>query len=141
MFKQITKTKLFKRNVTSFGVVGSGQMGSGIAFVASQSAKYQVIVCDSNDSSLVTANKYFGKDIWLNIDTLLSKLVQKQKITEQISKEIKERIVLTKSLQDLAKCDFVVEAATENTDLKMKIFKDLSAITKPETSIFIKLTF
>lgn len=64
-------------------------------------------------------------------------MVQKQKITEQISKEIKERIVLTNSIQDLSKCDFVVEAATENTELKIKLFQELSTITKPETSNFL----
>lgn len=65
MFKQVKRAnKLFKRNVSkvsSFGVLGSGQMGSGIAFVASSNAKYQVIVCDNNENSLKTANKYFGK--------------------------------------------------------------------------------
>ena len=50
-------------------------------------------------------------------------MIQKGKLTETDGKEIKSRIQTTTSLKDLNSCDFIVEAATEHTETKLKIFE------------------
>jgi len=108
-----------------FGVIGAGQMGSGIALVAAAVAKYDVVMVDSQQESLNKAGLYF--------DSTLSKMVQKQKLTEVEAKEAKNRIRPTLNIKDLGDRDFIVEAVSENTDLKLKIFDELCKITPPTT--------
>ncbi|MCO5142905.1 MAG: 3-hydroxybutyryl-CoA dehydrogenase [Oligoflexia bacterium] len=105
-----------------FGVVGAGQMGLGIAQVASQ-AGFSVFL---SDLSLDHAKK--GKE---KIDASLQKLVSKGKISEEDKKKVLEKIQPVNSIADLKTCDFLVEAATENISLKCEIFKKLDEVAKP----------
>eukprot|EP01080_Neovahlkampfia_damariscottae_P009423 gene9423-1630_t len=123
--KQVNSVKIQQYSIKNFGVVGAGQMGSGIGFVASSNAKYQVTLMDASQESLNRANNYY--------DSLIQKMIQKGKITDNEGKEIKSRIKTTTSLKDLNSCDFVVEAATEHTETKLKIFEELSNNSKDET--------
>ncbi|GAB6909896.1 putative 3-hydroxybutyryl-CoA dehydrogenase [Desulfosarcina cetonica] len=108
--------------INTFGVIGSGQMGNGIAQVAA-TAGLNVIMSDIKIE--------FAEKGLANITKLLTKSVEKGKITAETKDAILGRIKITADLKDMAEADFVVEAATENETLKFKIFKDLDEICKP----------
>jgi 3-hydroxybutyryl-CoA dehydrogenase len=104
------------KKITKIGILGSGQMGGGIAQTAAQ-AGYQVILADQ---SLEFAEKGKGK-----IGSQLKKLVEKGKMSESDTRTILDQIRPAGSIQDLAGADLVVEAVSENPELKFKIFKQL----------------
>ncbi|SHI95189.1 3-hydroxyacyl-CoA dehydrogenase [Desulfatibacillum alkenivorans DSM 16219] len=110
-------------DVKTFGVVGSGQMGNGIAQVAATSGLNVIM----SDISLDFAKKGLA-----NIEKILSKNVEKGKISAEDKDAILGRVAITEDLKDMAKADFVVEAATEREDLKFKIFQDLDEICGPD---------
>jgi len=107
------------------GVVGTGQMGTGIAKVAAHMAKVNVVMFDKDPERAEKAVKF--------IDSLLSKDVAKEKLSDSESKEVKKRIRTTNSLNDFSQVDFVIEAATEDPDLKLEIFRNLSKVTPKDT--------
>lgn len=109
--------------VKIFGVIGAGQMGNGIAQVAAM-AGLDVIMNDINDEFVQRGMK--------NITSILSKNVEKGKMTAEEKDIILGRIKTSTNLKDMAPCDYVVEAATENEPIKFQIFRDLDTICKPE---------
>lgn len=109
--------------IKTFGVIGSGQMGNGIAQVAATSG-LNVIMNDINEE--------FAQKGFDNVAKILSKGVAKGKISDGDKDTILGRIKLSTDLKDMADADFVVEAATENETLKFQIFKDLDEICKPD---------
>ncbi|NMB65054.1 MAG: 3-hydroxybutyryl-CoA dehydrogenase [Spirochaetes bacterium] len=109
--------------INTIGVVGAGQMGSGIACVAAVSG-FTVILYDLTEELALKGVTY--------INGVLSKDVAKGKITQDEKQRIMERIRATCRFHELADADFVVEAATENQDIKLKIFKDLDTICRPK---------
>jgi 3-hydroxybutyryl-CoA dehydrogenase len=112
-----------KMEVKTFGVIGSGQMGGGIAQVAATSG-LNVIMNDIND-------KFVLKGLHA-ITSNLSRMVDKGKISEDDKSAILGRIKTSTDLKDMAQADFVVEAATENQEIKFQIFRDLDSICSPE---------
>jgi 3-hydroxybutyryl-CoA dehydrogenase len=105
-------------------VIGSGTMGNGIAHVFAQYG-YQVSLIDIAEEPLQKA--------LVNIEKNLERQVSKQLITEDTKKQAIDNIRTFTSIQDGVKnTDLVVEAATENADLKLKLFKDLDSFCKPE---------
>jgi 3-hydroxybutyryl-CoA dehydrogenase len=98
------------------GVVGCGQMGGGITQVCAQSG-YPVVVSEVNDRLL--------KKGLASIDALLTRSVQKEKISQQDKDATLARITGTTDIKDFCDCDLVIEAAIENLDLKKKIFGEL----------------
>ena len=107
--------------IKTIGVIGAGQMGSGIAQVAGASG-LTVIMNDIEDA--------FVERGFSTIEKSLSRMVKKEKIGEEDQKAILDRIEGSTSLGDMVKADFVVEAATENEDLKLHIFRDLDEYCK-----------
>jgi 3-hydroxybutyryl-CoA dehydrogenase len=107
--------------ITSFGVVGAGSMGNGIAQVAAQ-AGYKTVLFDVAESQLARAMQTIQKS--------LQKLEEKGKLKEKAA-QVFERIRTTTLLKDLATCEFVVEAASENREIKFKLFRDLDAVLAP----------
>ncbi|CAB1083707.1 3-hydroxybutyryl-CoA dehydrogenase (EC [Olavius algarvensis Delta 1 endosymbiont] len=105
--------------IKTFGVIGAGQMGNGIAQVAAMSG-LDVIMNDINDE--------FVERGLATITKILSRSVDKGKITGDEKDAVLGRIKTSVSLQDMAAADFVVEAATENETIKNKIFSDLDEI-------------
>lgn len=98
-------------------VIGAGTMGNGIAHTFAQSG-FDVNLVDVSKEALDRAISTIGKN--------LDRLVAKEIITENNKNETLERITLLTSLEDAAKnADLIVEAATENTELKKKIFADM----------------
>ncbi|WP_268921220.1 3-hydroxybutyryl-CoA dehydrogenase [Sandaracinus amylolyticus] len=105
-----------------FGVIGAGQMGAGIAQVAAQTG-YEVKLLDA---SAALAQK--GRD---GIAKQLAKAVEKGKLAKDEADAAVARIGIADGYGDLAACDIVVEAATENPELKNKIFESADAAMKP----------
>lgn len=110
------------KTIETIGVIGSGQMGCGIAQVAAQ-AGYRVVLVDLKEEFLKKAVSV--------IDKSLAKLAEKGKV--QDIPTIKERIRTSTQVKDLANCDFIVEAITENEPIKFKTFEELDRLCKPET--------
>lgn len=108
--------------IKSVGVVGAGQMGNGIAQVAATFG-FQVVMMDVNQTAL-------DKGL-ATITNSMDRLIKKATLTEAQKMEILGRIKTSMAMQDLKDCDIVIEAATENIDLKLKIFKELDAVVKP----------
>ncbi len=107
--------------IKTLGVVGAGQMGSGIAQVASASG-LSVVMSDVQEE--------FVKKGFSTIEHSLGRLVKKEKISQEDQKAILGRIEGTTSTEDMIKADFVVEAATEYEPLKLEIFQDLDEYCK-----------
>ncbi len=109
----------------SIGVIGSGQMGAGIAQVLAQYG-IQVVLQDISEPALAKAKAGMEKS--------LQKLLEKGKITEDPSKVL-SRIKTTTNLEDFAQVELAIEAATENREVKKMIFKKLDQILKPSAII------
>ena len=110
------------KNIT---IIGAGTMGNGIAHAFAQK-EYKVTIVDISNESLEKAIVTITK----NLDRMLSK----EKISEQEKNNTLANINTTTDFQTgVEKSDLVVEAATENVDLKLKIFKDLDEICQEHT--------
>ena len=105
--------------IKTFGVVGSGQMGSGIALVAAISGMKVLM----NDIFKECVEKGYR-----SIQRYLDRGIEKGKLTEAERNACLKRIQTSVALKDMAKADFVVEAATENPTVKFQIFKELDAV-------------
>jgi len=113
--------------IRTIAVIGSGIMGNGIAQV-SAAAGYQVFLQDISQSALDKALK--------TIRHSLDRLVQKERLDPPSVKKILNRISPTIELADAVKnAEYVIEAATENLELKYEIFKEMDRLT-PEQAIF-----
>jgi 3-hydroxybutyryl-CoA dehydrogenase len=109
--------------IKRIGVVGAGQMGSGIAEVVVASG-FHVLMRDISHEAL-------GKGR-MRIDSDLERRVEKGRLPAEEKKAILERLSTTTSLDDFKECDFVIEAAIENVPLKWEIFRKLDEVTRPE---------
>ena len=107
--------------IKTFGVIGAGQMGSGIAQVAAMSG-LNVIMND--------IKKEFVDKGLASIAKILSRGVEKGKMSEEEKKAVEGRITASLSLADMASADYVIEAATENEKIKFQIFNELDEICK-----------
>ncbi len=112
--------------IKTIGVIGAGQMGGGIAHVSAMSG-YDVRLSDISEDALKRAVDLIGK----NID----RQVAKGKATQADKDAALKRITTTSDLAKLRGCDIVIEAATENEDVKRGIFKKLVPELGPETII------
>ncbi|KAK0269769.1 hypothetical protein LTR35_014661 [Friedmanniomyces endolithicus] len=109
--------------VKRLGVVGAGQMGLGIALVASRMAKVPVVVVDNSQKSLDKGLAF--------ADKLLAKDVSKQRITQSEADETRSRLTATTKIDDLSTVDMVIEAVPEIVALKKSIFAQLAQICPP----------
>lgn len=110
--------------IMKLGVLGCGQMGSGIVQVFAQSG-YEVIAADSNREILEKGVK--------GIDKRLAGRVEKGKLSPVEKNAIMARIKTTLKMEDLADCDLVEEAVPEDLELKKQVFAQLDKICKKET--------
>jgi 3-hydroxybutyryl-CoA dehydrogenase len=108
-------------SIKKIGVVGAGQMGGGIAHVSAL-AGFDVVLQDLEDS--------FVKQGLATIDKNLQRGVDKGKLTAEQKQAALGRIRGTSRLEELAECDFVVEAVVENLDVKTELFRELDRIVK-----------
>ncbi|NOQ18483.1 MAG: 3-hydroxybutyryl-CoA dehydrogenase [Desulfobacterales bacterium] len=105
--------------IKTFGIIGAGQMGGGIAQVAAMSG-LDVIMNDIKPE--------FVEKGLESITKILGRSVEKGKMSEEDKNVVLGRIKTSVSLQDMASANYVVEAATENEEIKYQIFKDLDEI-------------
>jgi 3-hydroxybutyryl-CoA dehydrogenase len=110
--------------IKKLGIIGFGQMGSGIGQVFAQSG-YEVIAIDSSEQMI-------GKGL-KGIDKRLAGRVEKGKLSPTEKDTIMARIKTSTRLEDLKDCDLIEEAVTEDLDLKKKMFVQLDKICKKET--------
>ncbi|TDJ05513.1 MAG: 3-hydroxybutyryl-CoA dehydrogenase [Deltaproteobacteria bacterium] len=103
------------------GIAGSGTMGSGIAQLVAASG-YRVVLIDLNDGLLKKAVSRIEKN--------LLRLVEKDKITKKIKQQIVSRIITSTNLEELGDCDLVIEAVSENINIKKQLFEKLDTILK-----------
>lgn len=101
------------------GIVGCGTMGAGIAQVAAQCG-HQVIVLDTQETFLEKAKN--------NLALSFQKLMEKGKMTEEISKETQDRIQWTINQQDMSSCSLIIEAIIENPEIKQQLFSSLEGV-------------
>lgn len=104
-------------------VLGAGTMGNGIAHVFAQTG-YNVVLCDLNEKSL---EKGFS-----TIEKNLNRQASKGSITSEQVNDTLARIQKTTNVEDGKDCQLVIEAVTENKDLKFKIFQDLDNKINPD---------
>ncbi len=109
--------------IDTIGVIGAGQMGSGIAQVAGQ-AGLDVLLHDVSDTVIAGG--------LANIESSLQRLQRKEKISPQEAASARDRVHPTPEFSDLAGADFVIEAATENEDVKIDLFRRLNKLCRPE---------
>lgn len=109
--------------IKTVGVVGAGQMGSGIAQVAAAHGLMVVM----NDIAKELVDKGFAA-----IDNSLGRMVKKEKLSAEEKDAIISRIKGSTDISDMGKVDYVVEAATENEELKLKLFNQIDGICRPE---------
>ena len=108
--------------IKTFGVIGAGQMGNGIAQVAAAGGLNVIM----NDIETRFVEKGLS-----SIAGMLTRGVEKGKVTDEEKEATLGRIKTSVDLKDMAAADFVVEAATENESLKFKIFQDLDQYCTP----------
>ena len=109
--------------VKTVGVVGAGQMGNGIAQVAAMNG-LQAIMSDIKEE--------FVQRGLQNIIKLLSRNVEQGRMSVEEKEAILGRVKTTVDRAKLSGCDFVIEAATENEEIKFRIFRDLDEICRPD---------
>ena len=106
----------------TIGVIGAGTMGNGIAQVAAR-AGYTVIMCDVNEEFLLRGMSAIDKSLQRDVD--------KQRLSAEEKTAIIGRIETTTELETLSSASFVVEAVTEDLNVKTELFKALDRITPP----------
>ena len=112
--------------IESVGIIGAGTMGNGIAQICA-AAGLSVTMVDVSDAAVARGVKTIGGS--------LDRLVNKEKMTAAERDAAMARINATTDKAKLVDCDLVIEAATENEDLKVKILKDLCATLRPSALV------
>ncbi|WP_407118127.1 3-hydroxybutyryl-CoA dehydrogenase [Bradyrhizobium sp. LMG 9283] len=112
--------------IQTVGIIGAGTMGNGIAQVCA-AAGLSVVMVDISDAAVNRGLSTVGGS--------LDRLVKKDKMSAADREATLKRITGTTDRAKLSDCDLVIEAATENEELKVKILKDLCATLSPRTLI------
>lgn len=118
IFTSISQGQLTKM-AEIIGVIGAGTMGNGIAQTAAH-AGFDVVMCDVSADLVERGLASIGKS--------LDRFVKKETMTVEQKDEVLARIRTTTNLDDLKDCSLVVEAATENFEVKKAIFERLDAV-------------
>jgi 3-hydroxybutyryl-CoA dehydrogenase len=113
-------------NIKKVGIIGAGTMGNGIAQVFA-TANTEVLLLDINESSVERGIQTIEKNS--------QRLVEKQKMSSEDQLQMMRRIQGSINYQDLSGVDLVIEAATENFELKLKILQQIDLIVSNTTII------
>lgn len=108
--------------IKTIGVVGAGQMGGGIAQIAAQ-AGFEVCLAD--------ATRALAEKGRARLEAMLGKLVEKGKLDAAAKDAAVRRIVVVDGPSKLGACELVIEAATENVDVKLALFKQCDGALRP----------
>ena len=109
--------------IKKVGVLGAGLMGHGIAQVSAQSG-YEVVLREVDDATLA---KGLGR-----IEKGLARAVERGKTSQEDADAVRGRINGTTDYGDLADCDLVIEAVTEDLQRKLEMWREVDGIVKPE---------
>ena len=109
--------------IQHIAVIGAGTMGNGITQVCATSG-YRVTMIDVMPTALERAQETMGKS--------LSKLAEKGQISAEQKDAALKAITTTGTMEAAREAALVIEAATENPELKLKIFRDLDGLTRPD---------
>ena len=109
--------------IEKVGIVGCGQMGHGVAQICAQ-AGWDVVVREVDQNAL---DRGIG-----TIEKQLAKAVDRGKVEQSEADEVRNRITGTLDYSDLAECDLVIEAITENLDEKLEMWRELDGIVKDD---------
>jgi len=109
--------------VKKVGVVGAGIMGSGIVEVCAK-AGLEVTFVEADDAARDRGHQA--------IERSTAKAVERGKLDESARKDALGRITGSTSLKDLAECDLLIEAVTEDLDTKLEVFRTLDELVKPD---------
>jgi len=112
--------------IETVGIIGAGTMGNGIAQI-SAAAGLAVVMVDISDAAVARGVATIGGS--------LDRLVKKEKMSAADRDAVLKRITATTDNSKLSSCDLVIEAATENEQLKIKILKDLCANLQPRALV------
>ena len=112
--------------IRSIGIIGAGQMGNGIAQVCA-TAGFDVVLHDVSEDRIHAG--------LATINGNLAKLVGRGAMAEDERRSALERITAGPGLEDVGRCDLVIEAATENEEIKKKIFVSLCPALKPDAML------
>lgn len=113
-------------DIRKVGVIGAGQMGNGIAHVAAL-AGHDVVMYDINSSRIEAG--------LATITGNLARQVQKGLVDDAARQAALGRISSSAAVEGLVECDLVIEAATENEEIKKKIFAGVCKVLKPATML------
>jgi 3-hydroxybutyryl-CoA dehydrogenase len=113
-------------SIDTVGVVGAGQMGAGIALVCAQ-AGINVLINDVAEERV--------RNALATINTSLTRQIAKGQLDEAGRKAAIDRLGIAANFEELAKCSLVIEAASENEEIKRKIFAALRGFLKPDTIV------
>jgi 3-hydroxybutyryl-CoA dehydrogenase len=117
---------IMAQNIRKVGVIGAGQMGNGIAHVCAL-AGIPVVLNDISPARI--------KEALATINGNMTRQVSRQRISEEDKQAALKRIFTSETIEGLADCDLVIEAATEKEEIKRQIFADLCPVLKPEAII------
>ena len=105
-------------DINTITVIGAGQMGGGIAQVSAQ-AGYRTYLCDVDEGQIEKSMGLIGK--------LMNKNVEKGRITDDDRVAILDRLSTSTTLESVRESQLIIEAVTENMDLKLKIFEEVDS--------------
>jgi len=111
-------------NIKQVGVLGAGQMGTGIAIVMNRNAGTKVKIVDKNEKQLSDSRKF--------TESLFDKEIQKQKMTNDEKYKILDRFTYSLNIEDFNEANFVVEAVTEDFNVKANLFSLLDKSTSAD---------
>jgi 3-hydroxybutyryl-CoA dehydrogenase len=111
-------------SIQKVGIIGAGTMGNGIAQVCAQ-AGVEVVMVDVNDAAVQRGLS--------TISASLDRLVKKDKLAPADKDKVQARVRGTTDYAQIKGVDLVIEAATENVELKLRIIKQIDALISPET--------
>lgn len=112
--------------IKKVGIIGAGTMGNGIAQTCAMSG-FAAVMLDINEAAIQKG--------WATITNSLDRLIKKEKISEEQKAAALALIKTTTDMADMSGVDIVIEAATENEGLKLKIIKDVERVIGPNAII------
>ncbi|KAK0212343.1 3-hydroxyacyl-CoA dehydrogenase, partial [Desarmillaria ectypa] len=115
---------MIAHGIRTLGVLGAGQMGTGIALVSALRAKVPVLLHDRSQDQVIKGLAF--------VDKLLEKDVSKGRISSEEAKDARDKITGVDGVHAMRDVDMVVEAVSENLSLKQKIFQQFAAELSPE---------
>ncbi|MFM2113014.1 MAG: hypothetical protein RLZZ271_1674, partial [Pseudomonadota bacterium] len=113
-------------SIQTVGIIGAGTMGNGIAQACAQSG-LNVVMVDINEAAV-------AKGV-TTIAGSFDRLIKKEKMTAEAKAAAMARIKGSTNYEDFKAAQIVIEAATENPDIKVKILKQVDALVGPEVII------